>query len=359
MSRSNQRLGSGGVSRNGGRGAGPTAWVLAFAMAVLSGPVGLAQPEPPALESLVEQARRALAEGSMTAARKLIQRALAADGDDSDALYLAGQLEYSAGHPEKAREPLERAARAAPDNFAVRFLLGAVLVELRESEAALRHLEKANRLRPDHADAAKLLAIEYNRMLRSRDAVRVLAPLLEPERADEEAYLLALDAYHKSGDRRQALLAAETAAGRFPDSGRIAGWLGYQYAQNGEFGRAIELLEKAIRLEPEDHAAYYVMGDIMLKQERYRDAISSFRSGLARKPDHGEGWAGLAKALVATGELHRALHELRRGREMAPKDPAIRFELSKLYFRLGDEARAQAESEAFQRLREQSGSSAP
>ena len=333
---------------------------LAFAIATLIAtllPAMAAEDPAPLAAELITQAERLLAQGDMTGARELLDKAVASHPAPPRALYLLGQLEYTAGRWAEAADLLERAARTVPGDFDIRFLLGALIAQSDHREQALAHLEAANRLRPDHPDAAKLLAIEYNHRLGSRNAVRVLRPFLDPKLRDEEAYLLALDAYHKAGDRKQSRLAAETAVRLFPDSGKILGWMGQQYAASAEYPLAKEFLERAIRLEPDDHAAYYVMGTVLLKENQYQEALRYFQLGLERKPDHGEARAGIGRVLLALGQTGEALTELERARELLPEDPAVRLELSKLYLRLGDSKRARAESAEFMRLKQKAGES--
>ena len=60
---------------------------------------------------------------------------------------------------------------------------------------------------------------------------------------------------------------------------------------------------------------------------------------------------GLSRALTETGETATALELLSKATQIAPKDARVHLQLSRLYFRLGDEVSARRESELSTTLR--------
>ncbi len=86
-----------------------------------------------------------------------------------------------------------------------------------------------------------------------------------------EQYIQEAEEYHKSGETDQAAKVMEEAVGKYPDSSPVYGYfglyLGMQAARATDFmeagrliGKAFEMLDKAVSLDPEDPIARYHRG---------------------------------------------------------------------------------------------------
>jgi Flp pilus assembly protein TadD len=87
------------------------------------------------------------------------------------------------------------------------------------------------------------------------------------------------------------------------------------------------------------------MGDVFLKEENYTESIQWFRRAAATMPDDVDTLLGLSRALGEIGEIEQAIQVLSKAAQTAPKDARVHSQLSRLYFRLGDEVSARRESE--------------
>jgi tetratricopeptide (TPR) repeat protein len=265
---------------------------------------------------------------------------------DFKGLLEQGQIHYSRGEWEPAQQALSNATKLSPKSFEARFLLGATLVQLNRSVDAIRELRIACRLNPKHRDAAKLLAIEYGKNDNTPETIKLLAPMVDEKPFDEEIHLLLIEAYEATGDADHALKLATKTMERFPESAAANYWMGLQLRDAGRFAEAKPFLEKALRLYPDYQLAYVASGDLALKQEQYEEAARYFRMALSKKADDAEAHIGLSRALVALNQLSSAIETLERAVELTP-DPRIHLELSRLYLRTGDRARAAKEAELF------------
>jgi predicted Zn-dependent protease len=79
-------------------------------------------------------------------------------------------------------------------------------------------------------------------------------------------------------------------------------------ARRGQFGPAIEALEEAVRREdrlvysePPDwmHPVRHALGATLLKAHRAKEAEAVYRADLAKLPENGWSWIGLARSLKA------------------------------------------------------------
>jgi len=272
--------------------------------------------------------------------------------DAFEELFKQGVLYFSQEQFPAARSYLEKAVAARPRSFQARFLLGATLVQLNETAGAIRELQAAHQLNPKHADALKLLAAQYVGARRFQEAIALLRPLVDAAPFDEELHLLLIQAFQSSGDSGSAFDLAQKAARRFPASSQVACWLGFQLQFSGRYQESKKYLREAIALDPSYPVSYYLLADVLLKEENYKEAIGYFRQAIASMPDDAEALMGLSRAWLGLNQTAEALQELQKAAQAAPQDARVHLQLSRLYYRLGDETRAQQEADLALRLRD-------
>ena len=98
--------------------------------------------------------------------------------------------------------------------------------------------------------------------------------------------------------------------------------------------------------------AFQVLGEVFLKQENYTEAVVWLERACALLPEDTEILLALGRAQSESGDTARSLKTLELAAHASPKDARIRFQLSRLYFRLGNEVRAREEAELSQQLRD-------
>lgn len=96
--------------------------------------------------------------------------------------------------------------------------------------------------------------------------------------------------------------------------------------------RAIELLMTAADFAPSTEAAgpYQDLGDIYLKQEKYKAAKDAFISSLGSQPAIYEARMGLAQAYEELGQKRLALVQYRAALSLAPGDSAAKEAIARL-----------------------------
>lgn len=216
------------------------------------------------------------------------------------------------------------------------------------SEEGIEQLREAVRLNPTHADARKLLAAQH--MLR-RDFTAATAVLLKAPALDEEMHLLLMEAYQDAGDTAKAFALAQKAAARFPRSPQVNCWMGFQLQFSGRYADAKTYLQKALKLQPDYAPTYYLLADVLLKEQNYKAAIPNFRTAIEKNPDDLDARLGLAQALMGLEDYANALTALEEAAKMSPQESKVHLQLSKLFYRMGDEARSDQEAQLSVRLR--------
>jgi len=259
-----------------------------------------------------------------------------------------GLRAFSRGQFAEAEALLRTAVGREPASFEARFVLGASLVQLDRPADAIQQLREAVRLNPAHPDARKLLASQY---MIQRDYGAAVALLKGAAALDEEMHLLLMEAYHTAGDTASSFALAQKAVARFPRSPQVNCWMGFQLLAAGRYEDAKIYLETAQRVAPDYPATYYLLGDMLLKKLEYAAAIPHFRTAVEKNPEDVDPRLGLAQALLGLGEPAKAMEVLQDAARVIPGDSRVHFQLSRLYYRLGDERSADREAEVSLRLR--------
>jgi tetratricopeptide (TPR) repeat protein len=252
-----------------------------------------------------------------------------------------GLQAFSEGRFSEAEASLREAVASQPKSFEARFALGATFGELKRPAEAIAQLQVAHRLRPEHPDALKLLAAQY---IAAREYSKALALLSEVRARDEEVYLLLIESWQSSGDAGKSFATAQEAVARFPASARMNCWMGFQLQFSGRYDDARRYLEKAIQLDAGYPAGYYLLGQVLLKQQKARESIAWFEKTIDLDPEDIDARMALSQALADAGDLAKALDVLQSAEKSAPRDPRVHLLLSRLWFRLGNEANAREEA---------------
>lgn len=204
--------------------------------------------------------------------------------------FLIARLALAAGALATAQQSIEKALAEWPDESRWR-LLAAKIYQQRDASAglpdsakAIAHLEKAVYLEADYAPHHLALGKLYLR----------------------------------SGDAQRAVRSLEQAATLLPD--KAEAWLELAQAQQqlGDLEQAAVSAEKAIELAAPDGssgdptAALLLRGDIALKANNPRGALSRVQVVLRNQPDHPEGLHLLSRTLEALNRPAEALAALDR-----------------------------------------------
>jgi tetratricopeptide (TPR) repeat protein len=128
--------------------------------------------------------------------------------------------------------------------------------------------------------------------------------------------------------------------------------LGHLYWHWERYDDALSELQEALRLDPADPAANYLVGDSWVQQHEAQKALPYLVKALHLRPGLLNAEASLGRALSQLGRYQEAVSELLK---VAPADAdgSIHFQLFQLYKKLGREDKAKEALESFKRIRAQ------
>ncbi|MGA2136140.1 MAG: tetratricopeptide repeat protein [Bryobacteraceae bacterium] len=176
---------------------------------------------------------------------------------------------------------LEKAAAGGSQALAAQYMLGNALLQAHQADKAAAAFAALFEVRPDSA-AAHLLTAEM---------------MLRFEMVDDA--------------RREARRALELDA-HIPQGHYIL----------GEAGQSLEEMRAEIRINPNFSAGYYRLGEILLREKAWDDAIAALQRAIWLNPNHNGPYLSIGKAYLAQGDAADAAAAARHALDMNPRDPA-------------------------------------
>jgi tetratricopeptide (TPR) repeat protein len=95
-------------------------------------------------------------------------------------------------------------------------------------------------------------------------------------------------------------------------------WMGVRHLLVKEFQQALNALDRALLLRPDDYVAWVNKGVSLSGLERYAEALKAFDRALGLIPILPEAWHGKAKTLAKLGRLNEALKALDQALNLWP-----------------------------------------
>lgn len=291
-------------------------------------------------------AQALLAAGEREAALTLARRIIAdADADTELRLELAGLL-TAAGLEEEALSQLEKLRTAEPDNEDV--VRALALVRLRAGELATSE-QLWNELRQGFrhsVEASYYLGRIAREQGRDFQAIRSLSRVTTGPQVVEAQVLVAL-IYEASGDLEAALQHLRdfaAASPRHADAMRIAA--ARLLVDAGRDEEALALFDQPLAERPGDErllaaraGVFGLVAQRQIDEGAYRDALSTYRRGLAVHPDEPLLLYQRALLYERMDRVRQAIREFERLVRMEPESPVF---LNALGYTLADRTREYA-----------------
>ncbi|MDH4069792.1 MAG: tetratricopeptide repeat protein, partial [Ignavibacteria bacterium] len=188
--------------------------------------------------------------------------------------------------------------------------LAALNMELRDEEKAGQLIATAKRHAVEVTEREQLyirlwdrmINFEYRRAAGIADSLIVLFP------SESEPYLLKGHLYERMAQLDSAIYFYRKSAAIDTANTRAVMSLGYAYSAAGDQNRAIEYMQRYLRLAPglpDPHASF---ADLLLRVGRYDEALEQYNRSLEYKPDY---WYSLNQI----GYIHGLLGRLREAEE--------------------------------------------
>jgi protein O-GlcNAc transferase len=141
--------------------------------------------------------------------------------------------------------------------------------------------------------------------------------------------------YGQTGRPQEGIDLVNRAIALNPKKGSFYFNLGLIHKKTGQKEEALKAFQRAAALKPQDHDAYFELGNALAKLDRFEEAAASFQTALAHKPESAEAWSELTAALRALNRAPDAIVALQHFLKLHPDDAAKRNDLGNLLLSAG------------------------
>jgi tetratricopeptide (TPR) repeat protein len=273
----------------------------------------------------------ALAEKNYDEGANLVDKMLARDPLNYDALLLSGRLYLAKADVERAIGEFKRAAAAYPHAAEIHYQLAVAYIAKNEVGQAVVSLNQALSLAPNFAEATALLAGIKMRTGEVSAAIASLKPLVERHPRFVQAQILLADGYRVQGNFESAIevyRSMEKLAPKDPDAPFL---MGMTFLQQKRREDARAAFAKAVELSPDYVAGVEQLVDMDLADKQYEAALKQVQPLLDRNPKSAEAFLVQAKVFLAQHDVKQAEATLLKAIELKPESRPAHLMLDGLY----------------------------
>ena len=213
--------------------------------------------------------------GRPNEAEQLYRAVLCADARNADALNLLGVLEYERGRNLEALDWLSKAVQVSPKTASFHNNLGLVLVALGRHGEAASQFEQAGQLDACLQDTFHNLGVARQNLGQTDEAIAAYLKALSL--AEDPGTLSGLgETYLKSGRREEATQCYE---------------------------RALQLLRRALKLQPDDSKTLKSLGNLLLASGRTEESVLAYDQAIHLQGDDPDAYYNRGHARLVLGDF--------------------------------------------------------
>lgn len=200
--------------------------------------------------------------------------------------YARAKLELLKGNPKQANEVLQQILKSAPNHFPSLLMDAEVSYDLGNYEQSLKSANKVLAQKPDHLQSARLVALNKLRMGDAQDAIAVLTPVLKAN-ADNAGLLAVLgEAYLQTKQFSTALQYLDRAAAIQPQDTVIKENRARALLAMGREDQAVRELEQAASMNAKDTRAEHALVTLYLGRKNYDKVLAAVAAMEKKQPNN-------------------------------------------------------------------------
>jgi two-component system chemotaxis response regulator CheY len=231
----------------------------------------------------------------------------------------------------RAEEELLQASMLAPDAAKITYNLGQLAFARGDANGAIEYYKKVINANPMFVKAYNSLGEIYESMGDIPSAIKYYesAHAISPANTDR---LLALSKlFYKTGETEKADTMMKDAVSDVREDGSTSGHLiGEMYLSKNENEKAVEVLAKANRKNPDDTSIMQSLCEAYRKVGKPAEALELYRTILRITTDNAEVYYKMGKTFMEMGDKSKAIESMKKAWELNPFSQEITADLKAL-----------------------------
>ena len=211
---------------------------------------------------------------------------------------------------------------------------GRAFLELNEFSSAQRCLEHMHQLEPGRMKGLELLSTVYWQTKKEVELASLAQKVVEWDRMAPEAWCVVGNCFSLQKDHEAALTFFQRSQQIDPDFTYTHTLSGYEYMANEDFDKALACFRQALRTNDRHYNAWYGLGGIYHRQEKFDLAEYHFERACQIHPSSSILRCNLGIAQYANGKAYQALGTLSEASRLDPRNPQARFQRATIYLAL-------------------------
>jgi tetratricopeptide (TPR) repeat protein len=251
------------------------------------------------------------------------------------------EMYWKAQRTKEAESEAKEILRRNPDDVQSRRLLGRIYLRSLgdvnaasgQSETAGRAIEQfreINRLDPSDTESALWLARLYRLKNEHDKAEQVLKGILKTDPENEQAVEQLTQLLMDEGKSTEAVSLLEGITAHSP-SPVLLDLLGDAYTQAHDLGKAEQAYRKAAELDPSELSHQRGLGQTLLTEEKYAEALTVYQKLSDLMPDDSDVYLRIAQIYRELHQLDKAEENLVKARQYAPGSLEVMYNEGMLY----------------------------
>jgi tetratricopeptide (TPR) repeat protein len=260
------------------------------------------------------------------------------ESDRVNFMYGIGLLKV--GQKQQAMErfaAIQSASSLKPDAMRHQALLLSMMGRLSEALAVLKNLTE----RPDADDSgyllwAEIVGNEHN----YTESVRIISAAIQRFPDNPRLRFLKGAYLEKGGDRKAAESVMRQAIETNPKDAAALNFLGYMLAEDGrDLDEAESYIHRALKIEPKNGGFIDSLGWVYFQKKMYQRALQTLEKASELEPEEGVIWEHLGDVLIAIGDKNKALSQYKEALKKK-NDPRDQERIQKKHDALENELQA-------------------
>jgi Tfp pilus assembly protein PilF len=242
------------------------------------------------------------------------------------------------------------------------YMLGFVLNRENRAADSLELYTQAAAIIPPTSDDLKIVGLDYVLLDDYADAIKWLEKSVALDSKNKDAWYYLGRAYYTRSRLTEARKAFQTVLDLDPRNAKAENNLGLILESDAQPLAAIEAFQKAIAWqENEPHASeqpYVNLGSLLIEQGKIKEAIDPLEKAVKLAPENAYCRLRLGTAYLRAREFDGAQRQLEKAIQINPDDPTAHYQLGRLFNEIHAPERAKAEFQRTEELQRRAAGSA-